>query len=297
MLPLARRILARCAAPGASRLLSSKPILVVGSVNADVVVQVDRMPAAGETTLATNPRAQVIPGGKGANQAVAAARLAGPAQPVSFVCQLGSDDHATMLESALASNGLDLSGCGRHADWPSGTGFVFLQPDGALSSVVVGGSNAKWPDDTQLTDAAGGLAAQVQGAAAVMLQREVPERVNVAVAGLAAAAGVPVIQDVGGEDRPIAEALLPQLAYLLPNESELARLTGMPTGTEVEVLAAARALQARGARSVLVTLGVQGALLLTEQGQVVRQRCGSWLDKGAVPSSSATPRPGPTCRL
>ena len=124
-----------------TRPVSTRPILVVGSVNADIVVQVDRLPAAGETTLSSDPQARVIPGGKGANQAVAAARLAGPSQLVQFVCQLGNDGHAAMLEAALEGNGLDLSGAGR-VDSPSGQGLVFLQPDGALSSVVVAGSNA-----------------------------------------------------------------------------------------------------------------------------------------------------------
>ena len=110
----------------ASRFVSTRPILVVGSVNADIVVQVDRMPAAGETTLASDPQARVIPGGKGANQAVAAARLASPSQPVQFVCQLGNDGHAAMLEAALVGDGVDLSGAGR-VDSPSGQGLVFLQ--------------------------------------------------------------------------------------------------------------------------------------------------------------------------
>ena len=119
----ARRLAAR-----ASRLVSTtvRPILVVGSVNADIVVQVDRMPTAGETTLSSDPQARVIPGGKGANQAVAAARLAGASQPVQFVCQLGNDGHAAMLEAALVGDGVDLSGAGR-VDSPSGQGLVFLQ--------------------------------------------------------------------------------------------------------------------------------------------------------------------------
>lgn len=79
------------------------------------------------------------------------------------------------------------------------------------------------------------------------------------------------MQDVGGEDRPISDALLRLLDYIAPNESELARLTGLPTSTEAEVLAAAASLRARGARSVLVTLGARGALLLTADGSVLRQ--------------------------
>ena len=82
---------------------------------------------------------------------------------------------------------------------PTLTLYNLLQPDGALSSVVVAGSNAMWP--AQATAQMPGLESRVRGAAAVMLQREVPEHVNAAVAAAAASAGVPVLQDVGGEDR------------------------------------------------------------------------------------------------
>ena len=76
-------------------------------------------------------------------------------------------------------------------------------------------------------------------------------------------------QALAGADRPISDALLRQLTYVCPNESELARMSGLPTASRAEVLEAARSVQARGAASVLVTRGAEGALLLTADGQVL----------------------------
>jgi predicted nucleic acid-binding protein len=92
---------------------------------------------------------------------------------------------------------------------------------------------------------------------------------------------------VGGEDRPISTALLKLLDYICPNESELARLTGLPTGTEEEVLAAAASLTARGARNVLVTLGPRCVLLLAADGSLLRQEALPLPGGGAVVDATA----------
>jgi len=195
---------------------------------------------------------------------VAAARLSAPnGTSPRFVTQFGNDAHAQWLESALADEGLDLSACGRADGHPSGQGIVLLEADGSVTSVVVSGANAAWPT--------GEYAQLVADAGVLMLQREVPEHVNLAVAEAAAAAGVPVLLDIGGEDRPLSENMARLVDFLCPNEGELGRLTGLPTGSEAEVLAAAAALQAEGARHVLVTLGERGSLALLSNGTVLRQ--------------------------
>ncbi|CAK0890887.1 unnamed protein product [Prorocentrum cordatum] len=212
---------------------------------------------------------RVFAGGKGANQAVAAARLSGgTGRKVQFVCQFGNDAHAPMLRKTLVDHGVDISGSGHCKDKPSGQGYVFLEPDGTASSVVVGGSNASWPSEIPAD-----LSRLVGGASAVLLQREIPEHVNEYVAQAASSARVPILQDAGGEDRPISDALLGMADFVAPNETELARLTGLPVASEAEAVAAAERLQARGARAVLVTLGEGGALLLTGQGLLLRQPC------------------------
>ena len=95
-----------------------------------------------------------------------------------------------------------------------------------------------------------------------------PEFVNEALATAAHDAGVPVIQDVGGADRPMTDALLKKLSFLCPNESELSRLTGMSVDTRARAVQAAVTLQARGAAAVLVTRGARGAFLLQRDGSV-----------------------------
>jgi len=241
--------------------------LVVGSLNADIILEINRFPKRGETLNARTPDTGImVPGGKGANQAVAAARLSqGTGRKAQFVCQFGNDSHAKTLEKVLVDSGLDISACG-HADKPSGQAFIFLEADGQNSILIVGGSNVAWPQGLNAE-----VAGIVRGASAVLLQREIPEYVNEAVAEAAHRAGVPVVQDVGGEERPFSDDLLRRLTYICPNETELERLTGMPTGTEQQIVAAARHLQKKGVKNVLVTLGSDGALLLDDTGNVIRQ--------------------------
>lgn len=240
-------------------------ILVVGSLNVDIIIPVHRLPQRGETITARIPSTEIAVGGKGANQAVAAARLsAGTGKRTSFVCRFGNDAYADMLEAALVEAGVDVSGCGRAAHLPSGQGIVQLEVDGTASSIVIGGANTDWAKDLSTKHL-------LRDAGVVMLQREVPEDVNLAVAEAAVAAGVPVLLDVGGEDRPITDKMLRLVDYLAPNESELQRLTGMPTSNEEQVIAAATSLIKRGARNVLITLAERGSLLVKSDGTVVRQ--------------------------
>ena len=210
-------------------------ILVVGSVNADVIIEVDRLPVRDETVTSRHPNTgTVVTGGKGANQAVAAARLAGRSD---FACCFGSDPHAAALEAELSESGVDVSGSRHIADTGSGKGYVFLLADGSVSSVVVGGANAAWTrEDAQR------VAALATSADVLLLQQEVPEAVNEEVAAVAAAASVAVFLDVGGEERPISDEMLRRVDFLTPNLTELARLTGMSVDTECEVTVAAENL-------------------------------------------------------
>jgi len=245
---------------------SSKPLLVCGSLNADIIVEINRFPKKGETLGTRSPDTGImVPGGKGANQAVAAARLsAGTGRKVQFICQFGNDSHAKKLEQVLLDNSVDVSGCG-HADKPSGQAFIFLEADGSNSILIVGGSNVAWPSTIN------SFSRLIHNASAVLLQREIPEYINEAVAEAAFKAGVPVIQDVGGEERDFSDAQLRRLSFICPNETELERLTNMPTETEDQVVQAARSLQKKGVKNILCTLGASGAILLCQDGKVLRQ--------------------------
>jgi len=235
----------------------AKHLLVVGSANADLYVEIPRLPQPGETLPGSN--AAVRPGGKGANQAAAAARLG---LPTRFAGRFGSDAFAAPLREALAGAGVDLAPS-RDVPGPTGQAFILLQAGGENSIVLVGGANRAWEEHPRF---------DLDDCGAVLLQREIPERVNRAAAQAARAAGVPVVMDCGGDDAPIPGDLLPLLDVVSPNESELARLTGMPTDDEAQVLSAARSLQANGVGTVLVKLGSRGCLLVPRNGLPVTQR-------------------------
>ena len=257
---------------------TNSAVVVIGSLNADIIVPLERHPISGETVVAKDsaelgPAGKTVAGGKGANQAVCAQRIGGISTLSRFCCKFGNDGNAEMLRKKLMAEGLDLSSC-RQTDFPSGTGLILLV-DGASTCIVCSGSNSEWDIAELQRDILPALL-QPEGSSSrakvVMLQCEVPVAVNEAVAVAAQALGIPVFQDVGGEERDMSQDHLRHCAFVSPNLSELRRLTKMPCETDEQVLAAARHLQERGARNVLVTLGDQGCLLLVEGGtQVIKQ--------------------------
>lgn len=237
-----------------------KPLLVLGSLNADLYVEIERIPQPGETLAGSG--AAVRPGGKGANQAAAAARLG---FPTLFAGHHGTDPFAPALVAALRESGADTALL-TAVPGPTGQAFILLQQGGENSIILVGGANQAW-------DGLGAaITTAIRSAGALLLQREIPEAINLAAVQIAAAAGVPVVLDAGGVEGPLPAALLAGLTVLSPNESELARLTDLPTATDEQVLTAARRLQAQGVGSVLVKLGARGCLLLQPDGAVLRQQ-------------------------
>ena len=237
-----------------------RPLLVLGSINADLYVEIDRLPKPGETISGHD--CAVRPGGKGANQAAAAAKLG---QLTRFAGRLGSDAFATPLRAELRAVGADDTLL-TTVPGPTGQAYILLQHGGENSIIVAPGANSVW----QGIDAT--LTAAIQQAGALLLQREVPEEINLAAARIAQAAGVPVVLDAGGSyDGPLPAELLPCLTVCSPNETELSRLTGLPTADEAQVLAAARALQQRGVGTVLVKLGARGCLLVRPDGSTLSQ--------------------------
>ncbi|PIN02740.1 Ribokinase [Handroanthus impetiginosus] len=199
---------------------TSPPLVVVGSANADIYVEIDRLPKEGETVSAKT--GQTLAGGKGANQAVCGGKLE---YPTYFVGQVGEDAHGKLITEALEGGGVLLDRLNTVADAPTGHAVVMLQTDGQNSIIIVGGANMdSWPKTLPEEDLE-----VVKNAGIVLLQREIPDYVNIQVAKAARSAGVPVILDAGGLDAPIPSELLKFIDILSPNETELARLTNMPT--------------------------------------------------------------------
>ena len=226
-------------------------ICVVGSSNMDLVTHVSRMPEAGET-LAANDFSTGA-GGKGANQAVAAARCGAD---VAFVTRVGDDAFGRELLQNYRALGLDTCHALAVPDAPTGTATILVEPSGENRILVAAGANA-----TLTADAIDAAADLLRTSALVVLQLEVPlDAVHRALA-LCADAGVAVLLNPAPANRDLDLDLACRVRFLVPNRGELKLMTGRPVGTRDEVEAAARTL-ARHGSTVIVTLGGDGALLV-----------------------------------
>jgi ribokinase len=221
-------------------------IAVVGSLNLDLVVRVPRLPGPGETVSGGDVFSN--PGGKGANQAVAAARLG---RAVAMVGCVGDDQAGRDLLASLAADGVDTTRVRVVDGVPSGTAFITVNEDGENQIVVSPGTNARLtPDDVR---AAGAL---LEAAAVTLLQLETP--LATVAAAARTATGTVVLNPAPAQAVP--EDLLAAVAVLVPNRVELAQLAGAPVPATVEEAAG---LAARlPARAVVVTLGADGCLVV-----------------------------------
>ncbi|MGB4675938.1 MAG: ribokinase [Aggregatilineales bacterium] len=227
-------------------------VVVVGSLNMDLVVRAPRIPAPGETLL--GGEFHTVPGGKGANQAVAAARLGAR---VSMVGRLGADDFATQLLANLEADGIDHSAVIQDASTTTGVALIVVADDGQNSIVVASGANMQvTPGDV---DAA---AETIAAADVLLLQLEIPLDAVQRAAEIAHEHGVPVVLNPAPA-RDLPADLLSRVDVLIPNESETALLTGLPVDTRAELEAAARTLLGRGVGTAILTLGARGAMLAT----------------------------------
>lgn len=224
-------------------------IAVVGSLNLDLVVPVPRHPVPGQTVLGGDLAQHC--GGKGGNQAVAAARLG---RPVAMVGRVGADDAGSVLVDALATQGVDTRRVLRTADAPSGRALIAVDPAAENTIIVSPGANAR------LSAADCEAAHEMLATAAVtVLQQEVPHEANEAAARLAGGLVLvnPAPVRVGGNPLPS------RVDVLLPNRSELAALLGLAPDALADTEDVARAARGLGgAGAVLVTLGAEGALLV-----------------------------------
>lgn len=229
-------------------------ILVVGSANVDLVAEVPRLPRPGETVLGT--QLTVHDGGKGANQAMAAARAGGR---VAIVCSVGRDAHGERLRASLAGSGVatDYIHAGAAA---TGTALICVDDHGENLIAVVPGANAELRPE----HVARGLAALAE-VRTILLQLEVPLEAVIAAARNAAAHGARVVLNPAPA-RQLDSSLLELVDVLTPNESEAELLTGRRvTGVE-EAASAADVLLRAGPRAVVVTLGALGAYVATREG-------------------------------
>jgi ribokinase len=230
-------------------------IIVVGSVNADLVVKGPRLPGPGETVLGGTFSAAA--GGKGANQAVAAARLGGD---VTLVAKVGCDAFGDEALVGYRREGLAVDLVEREPNAATGIALILIDNAGENMIAVSSGANALL-GVADVERAAGRIAA----ADVLMLQLEIPlDAVNRA-ATIASAEGKVVILDPAPA-APLPSELLAQVTYLTPNEHEAEALSGIAVYNEATARRAAEWLRTAGAKNVIITLGAQGALVATDEG-------------------------------
>ena len=227
-----------------------KPIVVVGSINTDMVIRVDRIPKRGETILGGDFVS--AGGGKGANQALAAARAGGQ---VTFVARIGLDIFGHHALAALAKAGIGTDYIVRDQLNPSGMAFILVAPDGENSIAVAPGANAKLsPSDVKKASSV------LHKAGMLIMQLEIPIDTVVKSAEMAFQASVAVMLNPAPA-RELPHALLRLISILTPNESEAEILTGIKIKHESDALKAADALIALGVQTVVITMGAKGAFL------------------------------------
>jgi ribokinase len=234
----------------------SKSIVVIGSSNTDLIIRVPRIPRAGETLL--GGEFMTAAGGKGANQAVGAARSGGK---VALIARVGRDAFGDRGITGLRRDGVDVSYVFRDKLAASGVALIFVARDGENSIAVAGGANAKLsPADVKKA------AGVIRSAALLVAQLETPVATVIAAARVAVKAGVPVILNPAPA-RPLPNRLLRLISILTPNETEAELLTGIKVTDEAAAARACAKIRARGVRTVILTLGVRGAYLADVSGQ------------------------------
>lgn len=227
-----------------------KPIVVIGSSNMDLVARTPRIPVTGETLMGTD--FFMVPGGKGANQAVAAAKLGGQ---VIFVARLGNDVFGSQSLENFKRVGILTKHIQQLEGAPSGIALIAIDEAGKNFIIVVPGANGRL-SVADIDKARSDIA----GASAVVAQLEVPMEAVERAAVLAGENGVPFILDPAPA-RPLSPALLSRVSILKPNEIEAQTLTGISVKDPDSAEKAAKSLLSQGVKQVLITLGDRGFFL------------------------------------
>jgi ribokinase len=234
----------------------TKSIVVVGSSNTDMIIRVSRIPRAGETLL--GGEFFTAAGGKGANQAVGAARAGGK---VALIARVGKDAFGDQAVAGLRRDGVDVRCVFRDKLAASGVALIFVAKDGENSIAVAGGANAMLsPADVKKATGV------IRSAALLVAQLETPLATVTAAVDVAVKAGVPIILNPAPA-RPLPNSLLKRISVLTPNETEAELLTGIKVTDEAAAAKACSTLRSRGVGTVILTLGSRGAFLADLNGQ------------------------------
>lgn len=250
--------------PAAKGRSVATTITVVGSMNLDLVVSVPHLPAPGETVLGSD--LVYRPGGKGANQAVAACRLGAD---VSLFAMCGGDSFGPQLRARLAEEGVEVAGVITATSAATGMALIMVRPDGENTITVVQGANGQLqPSDL------GGLKQKLTRSDVLLLQLEIPITTALAAARDAADAGVLTVLNaapLGTQNRGnTLEELLSTVDVLVVNETEAAHLGGQHPAQPSDWAAYASDMRRFGSSAVVVTLGDRGAVAAAERGITIQ---------------------------
>lgn len=229
-----------------------KKIVVLGSLNMDFVIRVKEMPQVGETVLGED--VQLVPGGKGANQAYAAGKLGGT---VTMLGAVGADVYGEQLCQNLRSVQVDTKGVGRLENVPTGQAFVSVYDSGDNSIIVIPGANGEL--NREMIDREMQC---IDECDYIIMQMEIPLDVIRYVKETAIRKGKKVVLDPAPAVAGLEDEFWKGISILKPNETELEILTGKKLDTREEIEEAARSLVKKGVETVIVTLGKKGCLLV-----------------------------------
>ena len=228
-----------------------KDVIVLGGLNMDLIVETPRLAGPGETTEGT--RFYTTPGGKGGNQAVAAARIAESPGSVKMVGRIGDDGFGEQMGQFLKNEGIDISLLRKTDGIASGIAAIFILPDGENHVNPVYGANALC-DQRQSLDVAGTLSTT----GVLLCQQEIPLPATKAAIDAASKAGVVVVLDPAPV-RKVPDGFYDSVTVLTPNQGEASAMSGIEVTDAVSARSAAVAIRNMGTETVIVTLGDQGA--------------------------------------
>lgn len=228
-------------------------ITVVGSSNTDLVAIVPKLPAPGETVMGSE--FIIAPGGKGANQAVAVARIGAD---VTFIAKLGMDDNGEQSLKNFKKDGINTDFVFRDPDVTSGVALIFVDKTGENMLVPVPGANGKLSSDDIDT-----ARSAIESADILVLQLEVPLDAVERAITIAYESGVPIVLNPA-PGRKLESSLIEKVSYITPNETEAEILTDIKVIDDITAREAGKKLLTLGAKTVIITLGKRGAMLVTQ---------------------------------
>lgn len=237
-------------------------IIVLGGLNLDFVVETERIPKPGETF--EGRRFYTSGGGKGANQAVAAARLAGPDLPVHMIGRVGDDAEGRELRALLETDGIDCSGVATDAEARSGVAIIVVDAAGENTVLAVYGANARCAE-AELAALDGALGRDARSSV-LLVQQEIPLETTATAMRLAHERGARVILDPAPARASLPAGFLGLCDILTPNQSEAAALTGAAPPDATAAAGAAAAIRGQGIRETIITLGAEGVVVAEERG-------------------------------